>query len=83
MTLASLGDSPRSTEVSELGSFQMTLSVLGSEVCAISACPLRVESIFPEPSGFPKRQSKMSLEACLSEAGELRMLVYPGELLQL
>ena len=83
MTLASLGDSPRSTEVSELGSFQMTLSVLGSEVCAISVCPLRVESIFPEPSGFLKRQSKMSLEACLSEAGELRMLVYPGELLQL
>ena len=53
----------------------MTVSVLGSEVCEISVCPLIVESIFPEPSGSPKSNthwhSKTNLEACLSESGLL------------
>ena len=50
----------------------MTVSVLDSEVCKISVCSLRVESIYSEPSGSPKSNthwhSKTSLEACLSES---------------
>ena len=76
---ASLADSPRSTDESDLGSFQITASALVPGVCEILCAPFkRGISISPSPLGLLKlipaglqSQTFWGLGACLPGAGSL------------